>query len=196
VRGIEGWRLSPGHFAERHGLIVIIALGESIVAIGVGAAGIALDAGELLAAALGVVVAAALWWVYFDAALEQVERRIEAAAGRARNVMARDAFSFLHLPLVAGVVLLALGIKKTLGHVDEPLETVSAVALCGGAALYLSAGVAFRRRCLGVLDPQRLVAALACVAALPLATALASLAALAVVSAIAAALVAFESLRA
>ena len=149
---------------------MIIAFGESIVAIGVGAAGIALDAGELAAAALGVVFAAALWWVYFDASLEQVEHRLAAATGRARNVMARDTFSFLHLPLVAGIVLLALGVKKTLGDVDEPLKAVSAAALCGGAALYLAADVAFRRRCLGTLETQRLVAAAACAALVPLAT--------------------------
>jgi low temperature requirement protein LtrA len=193
VRGIEGWRLSPGHFAERHGLIVIIALGESIVAIGVGAAGLALGAGELAAAALGVVAAAALWWVYFDDTPEQVERRLHATAGRARNVMARDAFSFLHLPLVAGIVLLALGVKKTLGDVGEPLKVVSAAALCGGAALYLAAGVAFRRRCLGGLERQRLLAAAACLAVLPLGTRLDSLAALAAIAAICAALVAYES---
>jgi low temperature requirement protein LtrA len=196
LRGIEGWRLSPGHFAERHGLIVIIALGESIVAIGAGASGIALDAGELLAAALGVVLAAALWWVYFDEQLERVEHRLDAAAGRARNVLARDTFSFLHLPLVAGIVLLALGVKKTLGDVGEPLAAVSAVALCGGAALYLVADVAFRRRSLGALEPQRLLAAGACTAVLPLATQLDSLVALAAVAAICAALVAYESLRA
>ena len=163
LRGIAGWRLSPGHFAERHSLIVIIALGESIVAIGVGAEGIELGAGELLAAALGVIVAAALWWVYFDDALERVERRLHAvAAGRARNVMARDSFSYLHLPLVAGIVLLALGVKKTLEHVGDPLKTVAAVGLCGGVALYLAADVGFRRRCLGVLERPRLVAAAGC----------------------------------
>jgi low temperature requirement protein LtrA len=195
--GIGGWRLSPGHFAERHGLVVIIALGESIVAIGVGAAGIALHAGELAAAALGVIVSASLWWVYFDAALERVEPRLHAEpAGRARNVMARDSFSFLHLPLVAGIVLLALGVKKTLEHVDESLETVSAAALCGGVALYLAGDVAFRRRCLGLVERPRLLAAAACLALVPLATELPSLAALAGVAAICAALVAAESLRA
>jgi len=195
LRGIGGWRLSPGHFAERHGLVVIIALGESIVAIGVGAAGIALEAGEIAAAALGVIVSAALWWVYFDDARERVERRLQAvAAGRARNVMARDSFSFLHLPLIAGIVLLALGVKKTLEHVDESLELVSAAALCGGVALYLASDVAFRRRCLGIVERPRLAAAAACQALLPLATALPSLAALACVAAICAVLVASESL--
>jgi low temperature requirement protein LtrA len=195
LRGIEGWRLSPGHFAERHGLIVIIALGESIVAIGVGAAGLALGAGELAAAALGVVVAAALWWIYFDDAPERIERRLHELSGRARNVTARDTFSFLHLPLVAGIVLLALGVKKTLGDVGAPLKTVAAAALCGGAALYLASDVAFRRRCLGTVEPQRLVAAAACAALLPLATATDALAALAAVAAVCAALVAYESLR-
>ncbi len=194
VRGIEGWRLSPGHFAERHGLIVIIALGESIVAIGVGAAGLPLGAGEIAATALGVVVAAALWWVYFDDALAHVEQHLHAATGRARNVMARDAFSFLHLPLVAGIVLLALGVKKTLGDVDESLKLVSATALFAGPALFLAAGVAFRRRCREPLDTQRLVAAAACLIVLPLALELPALAALAGVAAICSALVAYESL--
>jgi low temperature requirement protein LtrA len=197
LRGIGGWRLSPGHFAERHSLIVIIALGESIVAIGVGAAGIDLGAGELAAAALGAIVSAALWWTYFDAGLEQVERRLHAlAAGRERNVMARDSFSFIHLPLVAGIVLLALGVKKTLEHVDDPLEVVPAAALCGGVALYLISDVGFRRRCLGVLERPRIVAAVACLALLPLAAELPSLAALACVAAVAAALVAYEALSA
>jgi low temperature requirement protein LtrA len=195
IRGIGGFRLSPGHFAERHGLILIIALGESIVAIGVGAAGLELGPGELAAAALGVVLAAALWWVYFDATLDAVEGRLHRLpAGRPRNVMARDSFSYLHLPLVAGIVLLALGVKKTLEHVDEPLKDVAAVALCGGVALYLVADVAFRRRCLATLDRQRLVAAGACVALLPVALELPALAALAAVAAVCAALVAYEAL--
>jgi low temperature requirement protein LtrA len=194
LRGIGGWRLSPGHFAERHSLIVIIALGESIVAIGVGARGITLAGGELLAAALGVIVAASLWWVYFDDALERVEHRLQALPeGRARNTTARDSFSFLHLPLVAGIVLLALGIKKTLEHVDDELKLIAAVGLCGGAALYLLADVAFRRRCLGRVERTRLVAAAACAATLPLATAIPALAGLAIVAAICAALVAYES---
>jgi low temperature requirement protein LtrA len=193
LRGIEGWRLSPGHFAERHGLIVIIALGESIVAIGVGAAGIPLGGGELAAAALGVIVSASLWWVYFDDALELVEPRLHALAGRARNVTARDGFSFLHLPLVAGIVLLALGVKKTLEHVDDPLEEVAAVALCAGVALYLAADVAFRRRVIERAEPPRLLAGVACLVTIPLALELPALAGLAIVAAIVVALVAYES---
>ena len=194
LRGIGGWRLSPGHFAERHSLIVIIALGESIVAIGVGAEGIELGAGELLAAALGVVISAALWWTYFDDALERVEARLHGLAiGPPRNRVARDAFSFLHLPLVAGIVLLALGVKKTLEHVDDPLKLIAAVGLCGGVALYLAADVAFRRRCLGVLETPRLVAAAACLVLLPVATEIPALASVAGVAAIGTALVAYEA---
>ncbi len=195
LRGIESWRLSPGHFAERHSLIVIIALGESIVAIGVGAEDVDLDAGALAAATLGILLAAALWWTYFDGALEQVTARLNSLTGRRRNTTARDSFSFLHLPLVAGIVLLALGVKKTLGDVDEPLKAVAAFGLCGGVAVYLASDVAFRRRCLGVLDGQRLVAAAVALALTPLAVELPALASLACVCAVAAALVAYETLR-
>ena len=100
---------SPGHFAERHGLIVIIALGESIVAIGIGAAG-ALNLGIGAAAVLGVALAAAQWWIYFDVvALISARRLGEAEAGRAQNELARDSYSYIHLLMVAGVVLVALG---------------------------------------------------------------------------------------
>ena len=159
--GVEGWKLVPGHFAERHGLIVIIALGESIVAIGVGAeAGV--DAGVVVAAVLGIAVAAALWWLYFDVVALVAERRLaNAAPGRERNAIARDSFSYLHLPMVAGIVLLALGLKKTLEHVDEPLKLVPAVALLGGTALYLLAHVAFRWRNVHRFSWQRLVGAVA-----------------------------------
>ncbi len=182
LRGIEGWRLSPGHFAERHGLIVIIAFGESIVAVGVGAGGLDLRLGHLLAAVLGIVVAACLWWTYFDKALLSVEARLQRAKGRARNVMARDSFSFLHLPLVAGIVLLALGVKKTLAGVDEPLKLVPAIGLGGGVALYLVADVAFRRRTLNLIESDRLLAALACCLVVPVATLIPSLGALATVA--------------
>ncbi|TMK57850.1 MAG: hypothetical protein E6G51_04845 [Actinobacteria bacterium] len=109
--GAEGWKLVPGHFAERHGLIVIIALGESIVAIGVGASG-ALDFGIGAAAVLGVFLAAALWWTYFDVvALISARRLGEAEVGRVQNELARDSYSYIHLLMIAGIVLMALGMK-------------------------------------------------------------------------------------
>jgi low temperature requirement protein LtrA len=193
LRGIEGWRLSPGHFAERYGLIVIIALGESIVAIGVGAEDVSLGAGALVSAALGVVVSACLWWLYFDPALEAVEHRLQAASGAARNLLARDAFPFIHLPLVAGIVLLALGVKKTLGEVDGSLKTVSAVALCGGTALFLLSDVAFRLRALGVLEVPRVLAAAACVALIALAGVAVAPVLLAGVAVVCVALVVYEA---
>jgi len=194
--GGRGYRLHPAHFVERHGLIIIIALGESIVALGVGASSSAeLKGSEIVCALLGVVVAASLWWTYFDVTALVAERRLHSLRGAARARLARDSFSYLHFPMVAGIVLLALGVKKTLGDVDEQLKAVSAVALCAGAALYLAADVAFRRRCLDALEPQRLAAAVACLAVLPIAIELPALAALAAVAAICAALVAYESAR-
>jgi low temperature requirement protein LtrA len=189
----SGWRLEPGHFAERHGLIVIIALGESIVAIGVGAeAGV--DAGIVIAAALGVAIAGALWWLYFDVVALVAERRLSnAPAGRVRNEIARDSFSYLHFPMVAGIVLLALGLKKTLLHVEDPLKLVPAVALLGGTAVYLLAHVAFRWRNVHRFSAQRLVTAAVCVALVPAAVVLPALAMLAILAALLAALIAYEA---
>ena len=125
---------------------MIIALGESIVAIGVGAAG-ALDLGIGTAAVLGVALAAAMWWTYFDVvAIVSARRLAEAEPGRVQNEMARDSYSYLHLPMVAGIVLVALGLKKTIGHFDDHLDAVPAFALLGGLAIYLLGHVAFRYR--------------------------------------------------
>ena len=142
-----------------------------------------------------MVVAAALWWTYFDDATQATEHRLRQIRGRARNVMARDCFSYLHLPMVAGIVLVALGVKKTLGGEDEPLKLVAAAALCGGVALYLAADVGFRRRGLEALDGQRLAAAAACVALVLPATRLPAITTLAMVAAVCAALVVYEARR-
>ena len=193
--GVEGWKLVPRHFAERHGLIVLIALGESIVAIGVGAQ-VGVGVGVVTAALLGTIVAAGLWWLYFDVVAMVAARRLERAApGRERNAVARDSFSYLHFPMVAGIVLIALGLKKTLAHVGDPLTTVVATALLGGTALYLLAHVAFRWRNVRRFSTQRLLAALVCVALLPAAVELAALATLALLAALLTALVAYESVR-
>jgi low temperature requirement protein LtrA len=190
----SGWRLNAAHFAERHGLIVIIALGESIVAIGVGA-GAGVDLGIIVAAVLGVAIAAAQWWLYFDVVALVAARRLENAHGRERNEIARDSFSLLHFPMIAGIVLLALGMKKTLGHVEDPLKLVPAAALFGGTAVYLLAHVAFRWRNIHTLNRQRLVVAALVVAVIPLAVEIPSLASVAALAAILTALVAYESIR-
>jgi low temperature requirement protein LtrA len=113
IGGGRGWRLEAGHFAERHGLILIIALGESIVALGLGATN-KLGAGVILAAILGLAVAGALWWTYFDVVAIVAERHLREATGNAQLRMARDSYSYLHLPMVAGIILFAAGVKKTL----------------------------------------------------------------------------------
>ena len=191
--GSEGWKLSPGHFAERHGLIIIIALGESIVAIGA-AEGLAIDAGVVAAAVLGIAAAAALWWLYFDIVALVAERRlVNAERGREQNEIARDSFSYLHFPMVAGIVLLALGLKKTLGDVEEPLKTVPAVAMLGGVAVYLLAHVAFRWRNVHRFSRQRLLAALLLLALIPAGRELAALVTLAIVVAILALVIAYEN---
>jgi low temperature requirement protein LtrA len=191
----SGWRLEPGHFAERHGLIVIIALGESIVAIGVGAEQ-GVTTGVVVAACVGIAIAAALWWLYFDVVALVAERRLSnAAPGRERNTIARDSFSYLHLPMVAGIVLLALGLKKTLEHVDEPLKTVPAAALLGGLAVYLLAHVLFRWRNVHRFSWQRLVTAVVLVALLPLAVEVAALITVTVVAVLLAALITYETVR-
>jgi low temperature requirement protein LtrA len=193
--GQEGWKLVPGHFAERHGLIVIIALGESIVAIGVGARA-SIDAGIVAASVLGMVVAAALWWVYFDVTAIVARRRLaRAAPGREQNDIARDSYSYLHFPMIAGIALLAVGLKVTLAHVSEELALVPAVALLGGAALYLLAHVAFRLRNVHTLSVRRLVCALVLLALLPAAVSLPALATLSILAALLSALIAYEAIR-
>jgi low temperature requirement protein LtrA len=195
VFGAEGWQIVPEHFTERFGLFVIIALGESVVAIGVGtAAGV--DAGVIVAAVVGVAIAAALWWMYFDVvAIVAADRLAELPPGRERNELARDAWAYLHYPMIAGIVLLALGLKTTIAHVDEPLATVPATALVGGAALYLLAHVAFRLRVMRTLNVQRLVTAGLLVALVPVATHVDALVASAIVAAACCGLVAFEAWR-
>jgi low temperature requirement protein LtrA len=195
VFGIRGLTVHPAHFAERFGLVVIIALGESIVAIGVGAQGASLGVGVVTAAILGVVVSAALWWSYFDVVAIVAERRFRRARGYAQIRIARDAYSYLHLPMIAGIVLLALGIKKTVGHYDEPLKTVPAVGLLGGVAIYYAGHVAFRLRNLGSLNRQRLLVAILCLALIPLAVEVDALVSLALAAGLASGLVGYEAIR-
>jgi low temperature requirement protein LtrA len=195
VVGMRGWRVSPEHFVERHGLIMIIALGESIVAIGVGAAGLPLDAGRIAAALLGIVVACALWWSYFDWAVYVAQARLADATGAERAVLARDLYSYLHLPMVAGIVLFALGMKTTLSHFDAPLEIIPAVGLSGGLALYFAGHVALRLRQGGGWGHGRPIATIVLLALVPVAAQVPALAALALVAAVCAALIAYEALR-
>jgi low temperature requirement protein LtrA len=195
VGGVGGFRVQAGHFAERFALIIIIALGESIVSIGVGASGLALGAGVVLGAVLGVALAAALWWVYFDLLMLVAERRLYAEKGEERARLARDAYPYLHLPMVAGIIFVALGIKQTLAHVGDPLGTIPAVALCGGVALYLLGHNAFRLREVGTFSVPRLMVTVLCLALIPLAVSIPSLIILAILAGLMCALAAFETMR-
>jgi low temperature requirement protein LtrA len=202
----QGWNISPAHFAERYGLIVIIALGESVVSLGVGAAGLSLSAGIVSAAVLGILVIAALWWAYFDVVAVLGQRQLSQASGPSRARLARDSYPYLHLPMIAGIVLFALGLELTVEHVDEPLAAVPAVALCGGLSLYYLSHVAMRIRLVyfmrrtssdtpGLIGPGRLVTGLAMLALIPAVLELAALVSLALVTAVCWGLIAWDILH-
>ena len=195
VGGVSGFRVHAGHFVERHGLVVIIALGESIVAVGVGVSGLAIGAGVIVAAVLGVALAAGLWWAYFDLVMLAAERRLTRAKGEERARLARDSYSYLHLPMVAGIIFVALGVKQTLAHVGDPLGIIPAAALCGGVALYLLGHNAFRLRDVGSVSVPRLVVTVLCCALVFLAVTVPSLVTLAMLSVLLCALAAFETMR-
>jgi low temperature requirement protein LtrA len=192
--GAEGWKLVPHHFAERHGLIIIIALGESIVAIGVGAE-LGVDAGVVVAATLGIVVAAALWWLYFDVVSMLAERDLARLQGRELNERARDSYSYLHFPMVAGIVLAALGLKKTIADVGASLDVVIAAAMLGGIAVYLLAHVAFRYRNVHSINNHRLACAVLLLVLIPVAVQVPALVTLAVAAAALTVLIALEAVR-
>ena len=191
----RGWRLSPAHFVERHGLIIIVALGESMLAIGVGAAGLPLDALRVAAALIGMVVAGSLWWLYFDWVIYVSQAKLSDATGAARATLARDLYTYLHMPMVFGIVLFALGLKETLSHVDEPLGIIPAIGLCGGLALYMAAHVSMRHRISGTWGHGRPSATIVLVALIPIATLVSALAALGLVAVVCATLIAYEAIR-
>jgi low temperature requirement protein LtrA len=193
VFGADGWKLVPGHFAERHALIIILALGESIVALGVGAQ-LELSAEVYAATVLGVGVAAALWWIYFDIVSIITAQRLEQAEpGRQRNELARDSYSYLHFPMVAGIVLAAFGLEESLPHLDDPLHLVPAFALYGGVAIYLLAHVVLRLRNAHTISRTRLGVAVLLFALWPLATETSALMSLIVVNVILWLMIAWEN---
>ena len=195
VGHMRGWRVSPAHFVERHGLVVIIALGESIVAIGVGASGEPLDVGVIVAALLGIAVASAVWWSYFDWVIFVGQARLAETTGAQRATLARDLYSYLHLPMVAGIILFALGMKTTLANVGSPLSTIPAVGLSGGLALYFLAHTALRLRIGGGFGRGRPTATVLLIAMMPLATRVPAIVALALVATICASLILYEAVR-
>jgi low temperature requirement protein LtrA len=204
IGGAAGWRLrSPGHFSERFGLILIIALGESIVAIGVGVAALPISWAVVGATALGLTVSAGLWWIYFDVTAIHAEHAF-ATAEPARQVrLARDAYTYLHFPLMAGVVLLALGLKKVLEYVGDtehhdladPLKGVPLYSLYLGVTAYLLGHVAFKWVMVHQFSTPRLLVAIATVVALPLITNLPAIVELGILSGLLVALIGYEVIR-
>jgi low temperature requirement protein LtrA len=190
--GMSGWRIHPAHFVERHGLIMIIAVGESVVAIGLGATGTELTAGVIVAAVLGFAVATSFWLAYFDFFSIRAEQLLAERRGAERIALARDVYTYLHLPMVMGIVLFAFAMKVTLGHVGDELDAVAAFCLCCGPALYLLAFVALRVRVSGSVRGGRFAAAIACALLFPVALVVPALAALALVAAVWVALHTYE----
>jgi len=205
LSGASGWRVrAPSHFAERHGLIVIIAIGESIVSVGVAVADAPISWPILAGSTLGIIIAVALWWAYFDVVALVAERTLARLTGDARTRLARDSYTYLHLPLVTGIVMLALGTKVVLLQAASaehshgaPLPDLALWVMYGGAALFLVSMSALRWRNLGRPNVQRLVVAALLLVAAAGATAgdLPALVHLAVVTSALVMLLAYEVVR-
>jgi low temperature requirement protein LtrA len=155
--------VETAHFAERFQLFVIIALGESIVVTGATTAELRLDAVRVAAFALAFLETAALWWLYFDYVARIATRRLELARDRTR--LARDGYTYLHLVMVAGVIVAAVGDELVIAHPTDELPAEELAAVVAGPALYLLAHALFRLRMAGTLSRRRLVGAAACAAA-------------------------------
>jgi low temperature requirement protein LtrA len=169
LTSVEGFVVQPEHFVERHGLVIIVALGESIVVIGA-AAGLELDVGLALVVLLALALSASLWWVYFSNE-DAVERAMLDAPQARRPRIALLGFGYWHYGLLLGIVVMAAGLKKAVGDPYDPLSTLSASELAVGVALFLVCEVGFRRT-LGIgRGGARLVAAAVALATIPIGTA-------------------------
>jgi low temperature requirement protein LtrA len=191
----RGWEVSPTHFVERFGLIILIALGEAVVAIGAGASGMRLDASVVAAALAGMTVIACLWWSYFDWVMYVAGDRLGGSAGPDRAALARDAYAYLHSAMVTGIVLFAYGVETALHDTARPLGAIPSTALAGGVSLYFLAHVALRLRIGGGLGHGRPVAAIGALILIPVATVVDASVTLSVLALLCVALIAYEVLR-
>ncbi|MDG4861812.1 low temperature requirement protein A [Streptomyces sp. T-3] len=170
ITGVSGFELKPGHFVERHGLLMIIALGDSFLALGIGTNGGAAGLSVVTTAVLIFIIPACLWWVYFDEAEKaaRAERALERQDPVQRSGTALLAFFYAHIPMLLGLILIAAAVKKTIVHPFGPLATGPSVALACGVALYL-AGIAWFHGILKI-GPQRFhfAAAAFALAAIPI----------------------------
>jgi low temperature requirement protein LtrA len=159
----EAWQVETAHFAERFQLFIIIALGESVVITGATTSDLELDAARMTAFGLAFLGTAALWWLYFNYVARIAQRRLELAENR--TTLARDAYTYLHVLMVAGVIVSAVGDELVIAHPTEELPGREIAAVVAGPALYLLAHAIFRLRMAGSLSWKRLAGALGCVAA-------------------------------
>jgi low temperature requirement protein LtrA len=193
----SGLVIEPSHFVERHGLVVIVAIGESVVAVGIGAAGLPVDAGLVAAALLGLALSACLWWSYFGGDESEVaERTLRAAPMARRPQLAIDAYGYWHLPILLGVIAIAAAVKKATGHAFDPLPYAQAIALGGGAAVFLLGEGLFRRTLSIGGTSARVVAAAAALATIPIGHEVAAAAQIAVLVAVFVAMLVFGRLPA
>lgn len=198
------WRIkSAGHFAERHGLIIIVALGESVVSIGVGVAGLPISWPIAVGSLLGLAVAGLLWWAYFDVAATVVEHELARASGARQIQIARNCYTYWHFPMIVGIIALSLGLKKVLNYVGgaaghslrDELHGIPLFALYGGVIVYLIALVGFRHYATGIVLWPRLVSAVVLAALTPLASVLPAVAALGLLCAVLGVLITWETVR-
>lgn len=202
---LSGWQLgSPAHLSERHGLVLMIALGESLVAAGAQAAPLTVRGPELAAAILGFVATVCLWWLYFDDLAVGAAQALERLAGTPRNQTASTAYSLAHFPMIAGVIYFALGSEQVLISVDRhpapgslgaPLSWTSAVALYGGVALFLGGRAAFLARTVTAVPRPEAVAACVTPVLLPAGRFLPALGALGLLTAVLVAQICWERFR-
>jgi len=164
--------IAPAHFVERHGLVIIVAIGESVVAVGIGAEGEPLDAGLIAVALLGLALSACLWWAYFGGDDERAEAALAAIEPADRASVALRAFGVWHLPLLLGIVCTAFGLKKAIGHPGDELAAIAAVGLAGGTALFFGGDVGFRSALRLGRSPLRAVVVPLALATIPIGTAL------------------------
>jgi low temperature requirement protein LtrA len=191
LRGLQ--EVAVAHFAERYSLFIIICLGESIVAIGLGASGEPLSAALVAAVAFGLLITVALWWTYFDRFAATAEERLRVHEDPV--LAAADAYSYLHLVLVAGIIIFAVGVKLAVEGVDAPLSDAARLALCGGVALYLAGHVAFAWRMGGGINYTRLGVAAALLVLFATGSGLDAWGLAAVMTGVMAALCALEAVR-
>jgi low temperature requirement protein LtrA len=188
------WQIDGGHFAERFQLFIIIAIGESIVLTGVTASSTGLDAAVVIALGVAFVGSTALWWLYFGQVVSSAVRRISTAVAEAGQI-GRNAYTYLHIPIVAGIILTAVGDELVIAHPADQLHMAGALVTLGGPALYLLGLMAFEA---SIGRPQawgRAVVVLVLVAAIPLAARANGLVVAGLTTALLVALVMFEQIR-